>query len=300
MHEKKLETLHDKNVVTLLLAQLRPKQWTKNLLVFAALLFSFEKINPVTIGNSIAGFLLFSFVAGCVYIINDYADREADRHHPVKRNRPMASGALNPAVALGFGSFLLLGSLIAAYFLNPLFTVLLAGYFILNVSYSLKLKHIVLIDIMVIATGFVLRAIAGGLVIHVPFTPWFLLCTMLLSLFLAIGKRRHELTLLTGDEQGNHREVLNFYSLPLLDQMTSIVTTATIISYSLFTFTSGRTIHLMWTIPFVIYGIFRYLYLIHIERKGGAPDRVLLEDKPILITVLLYVVSVIIILAVFE
>ncbi|MCR8659656.1 decaprenyl-phosphate phosphoribosyltransferase [Paenibacillus endoradicis] len=291
--------LQHSNVFKLLFQQLRPKQWTKNLLVFAALLFSFEMISVTTIMNTLLGFFLFSFISGCVYIINDYVDREADQNHPVKRFRPMASGALNPNLALTFGSFLLIASLIVSYFLNPLFTLLLIAYFALNVCYSFYLKHVVIVDIMVIATGFVMRAIAGGLVIHVPFTPWFLICTMLLSLFLAIGKRRHELFLLE-NEMGTHRKVLEKYSFTLLDQLNSIVTSATIISYSLFTFTSGRTVHLMWTIPFVIYGIFRYLYLIHIEKKGGSPDRVLFEDKHILVTVILYVASVVCILAVFE
>ncbi len=283
----------------LLLRQLRPKQWTKNLLVFAAPLFSFEVVNPGVLFDTLIGFFLLSFVSGCVYIVNDYADREADRNHPVKKYRPMASGALPPKLAIGFGALLLIASLVISYLLNPLFTVLLVLYFTMNVAYSFRLKHIVIIDIMIIAAGFVLRAIAGGLVIHVPFTPWFLLCTMLLSLFLAIGKRRHELHLLQHDK-GSHRKVLDQYSFDLLDQMSSIVTTATIISYSLFTFTSGRTVHLMWTIPLVIYGMFRYLYLIHIEKKGGAPDRVLLEDAHILVTVILYVISVIGILVYFE
>jgi len=291
--------LRENNMIELLLIQLRPKQWTKNLLIFAAHLFSFEMMSLFTIMDTLLGFLLFSFISGCVYILNDYVDIEADRNHPLKKNRPMASGALNPNMALTFGGILLFVSLIASYFQSPLFTVLLIVYFALNVSYSFILKHVVIVDIMVIASGFVLRAIAGGLVIHVPFTPWFLICTMLLSLFLAIGKRRHELFLLENDK-GTHRKVLDKYSFTLLDQLNSIVTTATIISYSLFTFTSGRTIHLMWTIPFVIYGIFRYLYLIHIEHKGGSPDRVLFEDKHILVTVILYVVSVVCILAILE
>lgn len=211
----------------------------------------------------------------------------------------MASGALNPALALWFGGVLLAASLVASFFINPLLTVLLVVYFTLNVSYSFKLKHMVILDIMVIASGFVLRAIAGGLAIYVHLTPWFLLCTMLLSLFLAIGKRRHELFLLE-DQKGSHRKVLENYSFALLDQLTGIVATATIISYSLFTFTAGRTIYLMWTIPLVIYGIFRYLYLVHMENKGGAPDRMLLEDKHILVTVILYVISVVAILLLFE
>lgn len=242
---------------------------------------------------------MFCFISGCVYILNDYIDREADRVHPVKRLRPIASGRLNPKTALSFGGFLLVLSLGLAYLLQPLFSLLLLLFFVINVSYSLRLKHIVIIDIMAIASGFVLRALGGGLIIGVTFTPWFLLCTLLLSLFLAIGKRRNELSLLRNDK-GTHRKVLEKYSIPLLDHLNAIVTTATIICYSLFTFTSGRTINLMWTIPFVIYGVFRYLYLIHMENKGGAPDRVLLEDKPIRTTVILYVVSVIVILACFE
>lgn len=288
-----------KQLPMLLFRQLRPKQWTKNLLIFAAPLFSFETVNPGSLVETLIGFFLLSFVSGCVYIVNDYADREADRNHPVKKYRPMASGALPPKLAVVFGILLLIASLAVSYLLNPLFTALLLLYFAMNVAYSFRLKHVVIIDIMIIAAGFVLRAIAGGLVIHVPFTPWFLLCTMLLSLFLAIGKRRHELHLLQNDK-GSHRKVLDQYSFDLLDQMSSIVTTATIISYSLFTFTSGRTVHLMWTIPLVIYGMFRYLYLIHIEKKGGAPDRVLLEDSHILVTVILYVISVIGILIYFE
>lgn len=291
--------LRNTNVVSLLLAQLRPKQWTKNLLVFSALLFSYETMNVVTILHTILGFMLFCFVSGCVYILNDYADLDSDRNHPVKKFRPMASGALHPNLALVFGAIVLVLSLLTSYYLAPLFTLSLGAYFIINVLYSFILKHVVIVDIMIIAVGFVLRAIAGGLVIHVPFTSWFLICTMLLSLFLAIGKRRHELSLLQNDS-GTHRKVLDRYSFALLDQLISIVTAATIISYCLFTFTSGRTIHLMWTIPFVIYGIFRYLYLIHIENKGGAPDRILLEDKHILITVVMYVISVIGILAFLE
>ncbi|WP_145045887.1 MULTISPECIES: decaprenyl-phosphate phosphoribosyltransferase [Paenibacillus] len=287
------------NTLSGLLRLLRPKQWTKNALLFAALLFSFEEIRTETVLTTILGFILFSLVAGCVYILNDYVDRERDQQHPVKKFRPLASGQVNPTHALLFGALLLIGSVGTAFVVNPIFGVLCIVYFILNVSYSFVLKHLVILDMMTIAAGFVLRAIAGGVLIHVPFTPWFLICTLLLSLFLAIGKRRNELTLLEGNT-GSHRKVLDNYSITLLDQFNTIVTTATIISYSLFTFTSDRTIHLMWTIPLVIYGMFRYLYLIHMKNQGGSPDRVLFEDKPILITVILYVISVICIFAIFE
>lgn len=269
------------------------------MLVFAALLFSFDKVGPADAFLALAAFVSFCFLSGCVYILNDYVDREADRAHPEKKYRPMASGRLSPSLAVGFGIGLFLVTITAALVVKPLFGLILLGYFLLNVSYSLWIKHLVIADIMAIAAGFVLRALGGGVIIGVSFTPWFLICTLLLSLFLAIGKRRQELFLLQQDK-GSHRPVLEKYTIPLLDQLTSIVTTSTVISYSLFTFTSGRTVHLMWTIPFVLYGIFRYLYLIQVESKGGAPDRVLLEDKPILITVLLYIISVIAILAIFE
>lgn len=281
------------------IAVLRPKQWTKNLLVFAALIFSIKIVTVDMWMKCIAGFLLFCLVSGCVYVLNDYLDREADSRHPEKKHRPIASGKLNPKGALAFGFILLLGSLLLAFTLNPWFSLLLLGYFLINIAYSLKLKHIVILDIMVIAFGFVLRAIGGGLVIDIAFTPWFLICTMLLALFLAISKRRHELYLLSKNK-GEHRKVLEQYSPEFLNQLNSIVTTAAIMSYSLFTFTSGHTIHLMWTIPLVMYGIFRYLYLIHMKGKGGKPEEVLLEDGHILSTVLLFAVMVVVILYYFE
>ncbi|WP_372814382.1 decaprenyl-phosphate phosphoribosyltransferase [Paenibacillus sp.] len=282
----------------LLFMQLRPKQWTKNMLVFAAFTFSIDKMHPGAVIHSLTAFILFSFVSGCVYILNDYMDREADRQHPDKRHRPMASGRLNPQLAVAFGFVLFVCSMAAAVREHPLFALLLFIYFALNVAYSLALKQVVIIDIMIIAAGFVLRALGGGIVIQVHFTPWFLLCVFLLSLLLAIGKRRHEFMLLQNDK-GTHRKVLDKYSETLLDQMTGIVTTATIISYSMFTFLSGRTIHLMWTIPFVIYGVFRYLYLIHVLGKGGKPEELLLQDTGIVTTVMTYGITVVFILKAF-
>ena len=284
--------------IRLIIKQMRPKQWTKNLLVFAALIFTIPYIDAAMIYLAVAGFILFSFVSGCVYILNDFIDLELDRQHPDKKNRPMASGELSPTLAISLGIIILSVSLWVGSMLNIRFGLVLCLYFILNVAYSLYLKKVVIIDVMVIATGFVLRAVGGAYVIDVPATPWFIICTALLALFLAISKRRHELILFQNQE-GDYRPVLDSYSPKLLDEMNGIVTTATIISYALFTFTSGRTINLMWTIPFVIYGIFRYLYLIHIENKGGQPDEILLEDKPILITVLLYSLTLIVILLYF-
>ena len=281
------------------IAILRPKQWTKNLLVFAALIFSIKIVTVHMVARCIAGFGLFCLVSGCVYVLNDYIDREADRCHPEKRYRPIASGRLKPRPALVLACLLLFSSLTLAWALDSRFSLLLLGYFIINVAYSLKLKQVVIVDIMVIAFGFVLRAIGGGLVIGIDFTPWFLICTMLLALFLAISKRRHELYLFS-EHKGEHRKVLEQYSPELLNQLNSIVTTAAIMSYSLFTFTSGHTIQLMWTIPLVMYGIFRYLYLIHMKGKGGRPEEILLEDSHILTTVLLFAVMVVVILYYFE
>ncbi|WP_245856201.1 decaprenyl-phosphate phosphoribosyltransferase [Paenibacillus rigui] len=270
---------------------MRPRQWTKNLLVFAALIFSIQQADLNMLIRAFTGFILFSLVSSCVYILNDYVDRERDRMHPEKKFRPLASGAIHPQTALAFGFILLTCCILAAFRFHVLFGCVLSAYFSLNVLYSLRLKHVVILDLLIIASGFVLRAVGGGLVIGVSLTPWFLICTMLLALFLAIGKRRHELSLLEGGK-GAHRKVLESYSMGMLDQMSAIATTATIMSYALFTFTSGRSIHLMWTLVFVLYGMFRYLYLIHMEDKGGRPEKLLLEDKHILLTVVLYGFSV--------
>lgn len=286
-------------IVMLLLQGMRPKQWTKNVLLFAAVLFSYQHVLPGDLLLSVLAFILFCFVSGAVYLMNDYVDRERDKLHETKRYRPIASGQLHPTMAIGFAGAVLLLSLGTAFWLKPLLGFILLIYFGINILYSFYLKNIVIIDVMIIAAGFVLRALAGGVAIGVSFTPWFLLCTMLLSLFMAIGKRRHELVAL--EEVGaNHRKVLKHYTVALLDQFIGIVATCTIICYSLFTFTSGRTIHLMWSIPFVVYGIFRYLYLIHVENQGGAPDRILLEDKPILFTVMGYVITIVAIVSIFE
>lgn len=271
---------------------LRPKQWTKNFIVPAAAVFS---INIITIEQMLAAvlaFVLFCLMSGCVYVLNDFMDRERDKKHPEKCHRPIASGKLHPYTAIMTGILVFIGTVFGAYQLNPAFTAILLVYFSMNIAYSLYLKHIVILDVMIIAAGFVLRAIGGGIAIDVPVTPWFILCTLLLSLFLAIGKRRNEVFMLE-DNGESHRKVLRRYSLPLLDQLTSIVTTATIMSYALYTFTSGKPVEMMCTIPLVIYGMFRYLYLVHIEKKGGAPEKILLHDKPILYTVILYLVLVI-------
>jgi 4-hydroxybenzoate polyprenyltransferase len=279
--------------MALLFLQLRPKQWTKNLIVFAAPLYSMQLVNPNVFWKSLVSFFLFCFISGCVYILNDFVDRKADRMHPDKKHRPMASGALNPNLALTFGFLLFVSSVWVANLFNVSFALCLILYFTLNVFYSLQLKHVVLIDILLIASGFVLRAVGGALVIDVPLTEWFLLCALWLSMFLAVSKRRQELYLLQ-NKKGTHRKVLESYSVALLDQYNSIFATTTIISYSLFVISSEHSNLLMWSIPLVIYGICRYLYLIHQEGKGGKPEEILLEDKHIFITAVMYVVLILI------
>ncbi|TBL72444.1 decaprenyl-phosphate phosphoribosyltransferase [Paenibacillus thalictri] len=281
------------------LALMRPRQWTKNLLVFAALIFSVRQADLHMFGQAFSGFVLFCLVSSCVYVLNDYVDRDRDRLHPEKKHRPLASGSIHPQTALLFGFVLLASCLVLAFRFQFAFGFVLAVYFCMNVLYSLRLKHVVILDLLIVASGFVLRAVGGGLVIGVPLTPWFLFCTMLLALFLAIGKRRHELALMQSGS-GAHRKVLESYSMEMLNQMSGIVTTATIMSYALFTFTSGHTIHLMWTLIFVLYGMFRYLYLIHIEGKGGRPEKLLLEDKHILLTAVLFASSVVFLLLFFK
>lgn len=275
---------------------IRMKQWTKNLLVFAALMFSVKQASVLQFEMAFLAFGVFCIVSSGVYLLNDFMDREADRLHPQKCKRPMASGILNPAVGLIGGLLFFIVSIAFSFTMSVGFGLTIIAYFLNNVLYSLKIKHIVLLDVMSIAFGFALRAIGGGVAIDVSLTPWFLLCVFLLSLFLALGKRRHELSILES-ESHKHRAVLENYSVKLLDQLIAIVTCATIMCYSLFTFTAGRPIELMITIPLVVYGIFRYLYLIQMENEGGAPEKIFVGDKPILVTVLLYCLAVVAILS---
>lgn len=272
-----------------LLLLMRPKQWTKNLLLFAALIFSIREADSSMFLRCIEAFWLFCLLSGCVYILNDFVDRKADRLHPAKRHRPIASGSIRPYTALSAGFAITIVCFAAAFTLDARLAAALGAYLLLNIAYSFKLKHVVIFDMMSIAIGFVLRAVAGGIVIGVSLTPWFLLCILLLSLFLAINKRRHEVILLQ-NAGGSHRKVLKDYSQELLNQMSSIVTAATVICYSLFTVTSQHSEYLVMTVPVVLYGIFRYMYLIHMQQAGGSPERILLEDKHILGCVCLYAV----------
>lgn len=274
-----------------LLKAMRPRQWIKNVVVFAALIFDGKFTQPDLLLRTVAAFVLFCLVSSAVYLLNDLVDIEKDRAHPTKRNRPLAAGTLKPWVAV-VAMFLLLGvSLPIAFGLDWRLGVILLGYFILNVGYSFYLKNIVIIDAMTVAAGFVLRVAAGAVVVGVErFSPWLYVCITMIALLIAFGKRRAELMALEG-EAGNHRAILDDYTLPFLDQLIGIVTAATIVSYSFYTFSAENLPdnHLMMlTVPFVVYFLLRYLYLIQVRKKGGSPDELLFKDKPLFITAILW------------
>ena len=273
-----------------LLKTMRPRQWTKNAFVFFAIVFDKQLFHLPAFLNTLAGFLLFCLVSSVVYLVNDIADIEADRQHPVKRNRPLPSGKLPISVAWISAGLLVVITLPLAYWLAPNFAAVLATYLVINLAYSKWLKHIPIVDVFIIAAGFVLRVEAGvTLIIVQRFSPWLYVVTTLGSLYLGFGKRRAELTLLEKGA-GSHRKVLEGYSIPLLDQYITIVSAATILSYSLYTFSAPNlpsNHSMMLTIPFVAYIIFRYLYLIQVTQNAGAPEEVLLTDRPIQISILL-------------
>ena len=292
--------METRSTVANLLVSLRPDQWTKNLIVFAALIFAVRLFDPAALALATAAFLIFCALSGAVYLINDVSDREADRQHPLKRMRPIASGALAPSTALAWAAVLAAVGLAAAFSLRLSFGIAAASYVALVIVYSRALKHVVILDVMAIAIGFVLRAVAGGLVIGVPISDWLLVCTILGALFLGLAKRRHELTLLADGATG-HRRILEEYDPYLLDQMIAVVAAATLVAYIIYcaspeTAEKFGTRWLVLTTPFPIYGIFRYLYLVHRKHGGGSPSEVLLRDRPLLSCVALWGLAVVLII----
>jgi 4-hydroxybenzoate polyprenyltransferase len=286
--------------VKALVRTLRPRQWVKNGLLFAGLVFD-RQLTPSHLSailHIIAGFVIFCLLSGVVYIINDIMDADADRQHPQKRLRPIASGALPVPIAVIVAVVLIVLLFPASYLLSPTFAAIALIYFLSNLAYSKWLKHIPIMDVITIASGFVLRVGAGVSLIQVArFSPWLYVVTTLASLYVGFGKRRAELALLA-DEANAHRRVLDGYTIPLLDQFITIVSGTTIIAYSLYTFSAPNLPDdhiMMLTIPFVLYGIFRYLYLIQVKHSGGAPEDVLFSDRPLQITILLWGISVLII-----
>ena len=283
-----------------IIKSMRPAQWTKNLFVFAALIFARKFFSSRDLALSVGAFLVFCLVSGAFYIFNDIRDCEEDRLHPKKCLRPIAHGDLGRGQAMAVFVVLSIIGLAAAFLLRPQFFYAVAVYLAIQLAYSLKLKQVVILDIFVIAAGFVIRVIAGGLVIDVPISSWLLICTTLLALLLAMGKRRHELVLLE-ERATNHRAILKEYSAYLLDQMIAVVTASTLIAYCLYTISAETvakfgTEHLIWTAAFVLYGIFRYLYLVHQKGKGGSPEELILQDKPLLLNIVLWIGAVVLII----
>ncbi len=281
-----------------LVEAVRPKQWTKNGVVFAAIVFDGRLLEFDTLAIVALAALLFALVSSAGYLFNDLRDLDADRHHPIKQNRPLASGRLTPSTAWVAIAAIYLIVFPIALVLSPLFAAVLLAYVLLMLAYSRWLKNLVILDVFVIAAGFVLRAVAGAVVVDIPISPWLYVCTILLALFIGFSKRRHEISLMEA-EAVNHRKNLGNYSLHLLDQFILIVAGSAIISYSLYTFESPalpEDERMMLTIPFVIYGVFRYMYLVHREGAGGAPEQILLEDKPLLLTVFLWGVLAVVLL----
>lgn len=267
---------------------LRPKQWTKNFFVFAAILFSQNIYNVSLLFKVVAVFIIFSLLSSSIYLINDVADIEKDKNHPKKKHRPIAAGRVPSWAAILLSIILLTFSLGASFALNFNTGLVSLIYLLQSIFYTLYFKNIVIMDVLLIAFGFILRVVAGGVVINVDISVWLLICVTLLALFLALCKRRNEISLLSKNAS-SHREILDSYSIGLLDQMISIVTSSTLVVYSLYTFLSSPNLYLMFTIPFVLYGIFRYLFLVHKKEGGGEPEDIVLKDKPMILNILLWV-----------
>jgi len=286
-----------------ILKAMRPRQWTKNAFVLAALVFDRQFFKLPSLERTLLTFVIFCLVSSSVYIFNDIMDVEADRIHPVKKNRPIASGKLPIGIAVFVGVFLLLVSLAGSFFLSTGLLIIVAVYFFLNLAYSKWLKHMPIIDVLVIAACFVLRVAAGVSVIQVErFSPWLYVVTTLFALYIGFGKRRAELMVLVPENGTSHRRVLSGYSLDFVDQLITIVSSTTIIAYSLYTFSAPNlpdNHSMMLTIPFVLYGVFRYLSLMKIKKMGGEPEEVLLKDRPLQIAILLWAVSVMVIFYLF-
>lgn len=282
-----------------LLRTLRPKQWVKNVFIYAALIFDEKLFVWPLLLRTTAAFALFCMISSTVYIVNDLVDLEKDKLHPKKRNRALPSGQLKPWFAVAAAVAILAVCVPLSFWLAPWFGAIVLTYFVLNLAYSFVLKNVVIIDVMVVAAGFVLRVGAGAVVAEAKnFSPWLYVCMIFLALFLSIGKRRHELTLLA-EGANSHRKILGEYTVGFLDEMIHLVTTGAIIAYSLYTFSAANlppNHTMMLTIPFVIYALFRYQYLIHVKGEGGAPEMLLYTDMPFLANMVLWGLAVVLIM----
>ncbi|AJD25858.1 decaprenyl-phosphate phosphoribosyltransferase [Clostridium botulinum] len=279
-----------------IIALMRPKQWIKNFFVFAAIIFSGNLTNESILKNNIITFILFCLTSSTIYILNDIVDLEKDKKHPEKKNRPLPSGRVSKSTAIIMNIVILFTVLFCSYkFVDYKIMYIYLLYIVMNIFYCFKLKNVVILDVMVITFGFVLRMESGSLATKVSVSPWLFLCTILLSLFLALNKRKSEIIALK-DKRGSHRKILEEYSVELIDNMLTIVTPSILISYCIYTFSSVQSKRMMYTIPFVLYGIFRYQYLMNNHNLGGKPEDVFGKDKPFLVNMVLWVISVVIII----
>jgi 4-hydroxybenzoate polyprenyltransferase len=284
-------------ILYLILLSMRPRQWIKNFFLFPALVFSHQLFDQHTILVALNAFVVFCLLSGAVYLLNDLVDAKNDRNHPGKSARPIASGRLRPSGALTAWALLFAISVCGAFMINLAFGLLACTYAVIQILYSVYLKRIVILDVFSVASGFFLRVVAGAEAIAVPISSWLLICTIFLSLFIAVGKRRHEMVVL-GAEASQHRPVLDDYNLKLIDQMIPIVTTGTVLTYSLYTLSSETidkfgTNKLWLTIPFVLFAVFRYLYCMYLREEGGQPEAIIYKDRPFLVSTLLYVIAVV-------
>lgn len=286
-----------------LIRTMRPRQWLKNGLVYAALFFDRKVIDLESFARTTAAFILLCMVSSAVYIMNDLADVENDRQHPTKKTRPLAAGDLSPPLAIVVAIILAIGGLAAGFILSQALGWILLTYLVIQIAYTFYFKHVVLMDVILVASGFILRVGAGVAVISVQrFSPWLYVCTGLLALLMALGRRRHELSLL-GLDAGNHRAILDEYTIDLIDRLIGIVAGAALVAYSLYTFLAEGLPEnnlMMLTIPFVLYGIFRYLYLIHVRHEGGAPEDIFIRDRPMQLALFFWAVVVFFVLYIFE
>lgn len=274
---------------------MRPWQWYKNLVIFVSLVFSHNLFNMSMLSDAFFAFLIFCLLSGSDYIINDAVDSERDKIHPKKKGRPIASGRLGRNNALLFAGIVLLVSFAWSYNISPLFFAISAVFVLLHNAYNFYLKNFVIVDVLMISANFVMRAIAGGVAIGVFVSPWLIVCTFLLAMFLALGKRRHEIAVL-GNEAGKHRKILSEYTTEMIDQMTGVTMSALIVSYMLYTFLTSN-IYLMVTVPFAIYGVFRYQYLVHLKNFGGETELVFMDGAMILDLILWFTAAVVILYA---
>ena len=286
-----------------LLRTFRPRQWVKNGFVYMALLFDQKLFDPRLLAKTTVAFILFCMASSAVYIINDLADMEKDKQHPIKRRRALPLGQLQPWFAILAAVGIMLVCLPLSFWLDVYFGAIVLVYFLLMLAYSFWLKNVVIVDVMVVAVGFVLRVAAGVIVAEAArFSPWLYMCTIFLALFLAIGRRRHELSLLAEDAN-SHRKILEEYTIGFLDEMNHVVSTGALIAYSLYTFSATNlpgNHAMMLTIPFVVYGLFRYQYLVHVKGEGGAPEMLLYTDRPFLLDLILWGIAVVLIMYVFN